>query len=109
MSDKLTSEKIAGIERAVGLTICDTWSSDGGHSVEGRISAKDFTDLRRHITALEAENAQRDQALFRFAFFHGSEGMGIDQEYAAKGVDEFNRQYVATHPTSQTVKDHGND
>lgn len=88
MSDKLTSEQIAGFANA--------YPDECGALVA-------------HIAALEAENARRDLLLFRYAFFHGSDGMGIDEEYAAQGVKEFDRLHATTHPTSQTVKDHGND
>ncbi len=56
--------KLEQIVARVRSTICDTYNLHGGHSVEGRISARDFEDLLGLIDAAKQEERQACAYLF---------------------------------------------
>lgn len=90
MSDKLTSEQIERIR--INLANYDD------------VATTEAYRLLRHIAALEAENARRDQALIEYMGGDGHWQM-LNGDSAESILAGFN----AAHPTSQTVKDPSHD
>lgn len=58
------ASKLDDIVTRVRKTICDTYTAGGGHTVEGRISARDFEDLIGMI--ISAKHEERQQCAYLF-------------------------------------------